>query len=158
MSELVAVVFDDPLSAADFEDRVLDLDRQGILQLESLTVLRRRLDDRLTLRHQQSHLDTFWGLLVGLVLWPRWLGMTSEIPLPAAATLDTWGLTPEWADAVAKSIAPGDVAVMFLASGLPDQLLGAVRVTEGDLFHMRLTEPMKVRLTEAFGGIEHAVE
>lgn len=159
MSELVAVVFDDSQSATDFEARILDLDRQGLLRLEGLTVLRRRLDDRLTLRHRHSsHLDTFWGLLVGLVLWPHWLGMASEIPAPAAATLDAWGLTPGWADAVARNIAPGNVAVMFLTSGLPESLLGAVRVTEGDLFHMRLTEPMKLRLTEAFGGVGNAVE
>lgn len=153
MSELVAVVFDDPHAAADFEARVRGLDRR-VARVEGLTVVRRRLDDRLTVSRQPaSELDTFWGLLVGLVLWPHWLGMTEELPAAAAATLDTWGLAPGWADAVAKNVAPGNVAVMFLASDLPPTLLTAVRATEGDLFHIRLTEPMKLRLTEAFGGL-----
>lgn len=153
MSELAAVVYDDPHAAGDFEARLRTMHRRGELQLEGMTVLRRRLDDRLTLSPQRpSVLDTFWGLLVGLVLWPHWLGMTPEIPPAAAATLDTWGLTPGWADAVARNVAPGDVAVMFLAGDLPEPLLRAVQATQGDLFHMRLTEQMKVRLTEAFGG------
>lgn len=159
MSELVAVVFDDPLAAGDFEARVRELDLHAGLRIEGLTVVRRRLDDRLTVRRQlPSRLDTFWGLLVGLVLWPHWLGMTEAMPASAAATLDTWGLTPGWADAVAKNVAPGNVAVLFLASDLSEALLSAVRSAEGDLFHMRLTEPMKVRLTEAFGGLGQMVE
>lgn len=153
MGELAAVVFDDQPAAADFQAQLEALAERGVIHLEGATVLRRHLDDRLTIQHEgPSELDTFWGLLVGLVLWPHWLGMAPQRTTGATATLDSWGLAPGWADAVAENMAPGNVAVMFLADRLRDPVLRAVRTTRGDLFRLRLTTRMKASLTEAFGG------
>lgn len=153
MSELAAVVFDDQPAATDFRLHLEALNDRRVLLLEGLAVLRRGLDDRVTLQPTPaSDLCPFWGLLVGLVLWPHWLGMAPGMPSGPVATLDSWGLDPDWAAAVATSVEPGDVAVLFLADGLPGPVLEAVRRVGGDLFHLRLTEQMKVSLTEAFGG------
>jgi uncharacterized membrane protein len=151
MGELAVVVYDDRPAADGFLTRLTDLHARGSLHIRGLAVVRRRLDDRLTLdRTSPKDQSGFWGLLVGLVLWPIWLG--AEITPALASTLDDWGITPAWADTVAHNIEPGNVAVLFFADHLPAPLLDAIRTTEGDLFHLPLSGHMHARLVEAFGG------
>lgn len=153
MGGVGAVVFDDLPAAARFRSRLESLAGGGDLVLRDLAILQRRPDERLTLELQRGSHGTFWGLLVGLLLWPRWLGATTNMVDETTAKLDRWRLTPDWAEAVARSVGPGDVAVLFLFDDLPEDLFAAVRDTEGDLFPMYLTDTTRATLTDTFGGV-----
>ncbi|MFA9431954.1 DUF1269 domain-containing protein [Egicoccus sp. AB-alg2] len=152
MSALGAVVFDDQSAASRFCARLEVLADRDAVGLHDLAVLHRRPDERLTLEPRPSAHGAFWGLLVGLLLWPRWLGLPAATVDAAAARLDRWRLTPEWADAVSRGVSPGDVVVLFLVDDLADELFAAVRDAPGDLFPLWLGERTPITLTDTFGG------
>jgi uncharacterized membrane protein len=157
MAGLAAIVFDDQLAAARFRTRLEELEATGVVRLLDLALVHRRPDERITLELPRSAGGGFWGLLVGLLLWPRWLGVSTPLLREAVATLDVAGVTSDWADAVARSLAPGDVAVLVLVDTIPEAMLAAVRETQGDLFPVPLSEPARSVLLDIFGGAGSAV-
>lgn len=159
MGELATVVFDHEWGASEFQDRVSSMEAAGDVTVFTGAHLHRQIDDRLRLDRTMGRpgdADYFWGLFVGLLIWPQWVaaggpGM-SELPLDVLARLDDWAVPLDWANEVCQHLRPGNRAVLLMVERLPVPLLDAVRATRGDLFRVSLPAHSQFRLCQAFGG------
>lgn len=161
MCELVAVAFDDQPEITTFLDGLEALEAERLVQVMTGVRLHRLLDERLRLERtsgRSAGLDCFWGLFVGLVLWPAWLAARPAtafgLPVEVLARLDEWGVPLDWARDVCHHVGPGNRAVLLLVEWLPDVLVESVRLTRGDLLRASLRPRGEHRLRAAFGGLE----
>ena len=133
MSELIIIGYDDHLQAEKAHDRVLELQRDHIVKLAGLAVV--RVDD-----DGKKHVDTpakglvgtgaasgaLWGMLIGLLFLVPGVGLVlGGLWGALMGRLGKAGIDDAFRDRVEGLLEPGKAAVVVLATKLPEDKFAA---------------------------------
>jgi len=159
MSNLVAVVFDDPVTAFDMRTSLLKMQKENLIDLEDSVVVTR--DDRGKVKLDQATNLTaagaigggFWGLLLGLLFLTPLLGVAVGATAGALASrFKDIGVNDDMARDVGQSLKPGSSALFVLIRrATVDKVLDGLKAFagKGKIFQSSLSKDDENTLREA---------
>lgn len=157
MSTLIAVAYDDVMTASTVRDKLFDLQTRHLITLEDAVVVERRPDGRIKLH--QAHSATGAGALGG-ALWGGLIGLIFFMPfLGAAIGATTGALSGSAVDAgvddsfmrqIGEELTPGKAALFVLVvSSTPEKVLPEVAAYGGHIITTSLSPEAEANLREA---------
>jgi len=162
MSDLVAVVFDDPYTAFEMRTSLLRMQKENLIDLEDSVVVTRdsqgkvKLDQATNLTAAGAIGGGFWGALIGLLFLNPLLGMAVGATAGAIASrFKDIGINDQMAKDVGQSLKPGSSALFVLVRrATVDKVLDGLKsfAGKGKVFQSSLSKDDEASLREA---LEH---
>ncbi|WP_067477458.1 DUF1269 domain-containing protein [Actinomadura hibisca] len=159
MSDLIAIAYDDLATAQQARDKLVQLQKEHVIELEDVVVVERKDDGKIKL-HQANSLvaggalgGAAWGGLIGLIFFMPLLGMAIGGATGAAvgAATDT-GVDDDFMRRLGEGLRPGAAAVFVLVDKRnPDKVVPEMAQFGGQIIQTSLS-------TEDEQGLREAVE
>ncbi|MEO1090912.1 MAG: DUF1269 domain-containing protein [Pseudomonadota bacterium] len=121
MSNLVVIAFKDPARAFELRGRLVELQKEYLMEMEDVVVVTHEDDGKVKL-HQAMNLTamgaaggSFWGLLIGLLFMHPLLGAVAGAAAGAlSGRLTDIGVNDDFMRKLGEALAPGAAAVFVL--------------------------------------------
>ena len=159
MSDLVVIAFDNETGAAEMRDALIELQKRRLVTLDDAAVVVRRPDGRVKVQQAVSLVGTgtlggaFWGMVIGLLFWMPWMGVTPRAP--AAGAPSDYGLDDGFVKEVSNTIQPGHSALFLLIrEATPDKLMDELKQFNGKILQTSLSQDAEAKVRESFGVYE----
>ena len=164
MSELMVLGFDDEAAADAFGDKLAQLQKDLIVQLQDAAEVARDPDGKPHVKHGHSLVGVgamggaFWGTLFGLLFFVPFLGLAIGAGMGALfGKLGKTGIDRQVLEQMGDAIKPGQAGWFLLIGQMTeDKFLAAVKGTKATLVRSNLTNEQEAQLKEAFGAKNHA--
>jgi uncharacterized membrane protein len=163
MSTLVAVVFNDELTAFDMRAALMKMQKQYLLEMEDAVVVIRdhkgqtKLDQLVNLTTAGAVGGGFWGMLIGMIFLNPLLGAAVGAGAGAiSARFHDIGLDDKMMKDVGDSLKPGSSALFVLLRRVTsDKVLEGLKqfVGKGRVFQTSLNKDDEAALREALEGV-----
>lgn len=159
MSELIVIGYDDPATATQAYNTVLDLQKDMIVQLQGLATVTVDAEGK-------SHVETpqkivgvsaasgaLWGMLIGLLFFVPFVGLALGGAMGALlGKMGKTGVNAEFQSQVQSMLTPGRAAVVVMASKITeDKFADAMRQYGGTLLKTSLSEADERELAHELG-------
>ena len=160
MSDLIAIAYDGEDTAFRVRDRLVQLTKEHIIELEDLVVAVHHHDGKTEIK-QTTNLagmgalsGAFWGLLIGLIFFAPIFGLAiGAIAGAVSGRFADYGIDDKFIKEVAESVGPGNSAVFLLVRKMtPDKVVDAIREYGGHVIRTSLSETEEENLRGAFGA------
>ncbi|MCM2465030.1 DUF1269 domain-containing protein [Methanoculleus oceani] len=160
MSDLIAIAYDGEETAFRVRDRLIQLTKEHVIELEDLVVVVHHRDGKTEIK-QATNLagmgalsGAFWGLLIGLIFFAPIFGLAiGAITGALAGRFSDYGIDDNFIKEVAESVGPGNSAVFLLVKKItPDRVVDAIREFGGHVIRTSLSEAEEANLQDAFGA------
>lgn len=157
MSTLIAVAYDDVMTATMVRDKLFDLQTRHLIMLEDAVVVERRPDGRIKLHQGRSATGSgalggaLWGGLIGLIFFMPFLGaaLGAATGALAASAVDA-GVDDSFMRQVGEDLTPGKAALFVLVvSSTPEKVLPEVAAYGGHIITTSLSPGAEANLREA---------
>ena len=164
MSDLIVLAFDTETGAQEMRDKLMQLQKQKIIELEDAAVVVRKQDGKVKVKQAQSLVGAgalggaFWGLLIGLIFMVPWLGLAAgALGGALGGSLTDTGVDDKFIKEVGDTIEPGHSALFLLVrSSTPDKLAEELDKFDATVLQTSLSDEDDARLRDFFGA--HDVE
>jgi uncharacterized membrane protein len=167
MSHLVAIAYPDVATATEARNRLMEMHRDNLVQLEDVVVVEKRLDDRIRLHQINSNGNAgrggaawgqMWGGLIGLVFFVPFVGMAVGAAAGAAGgAMADPGIDSDFMKQLGKSLQPGGAALFMLATqGAPDKIVSELGQYGGKAVKTSLSKAADEHLREAMQAAQAA--
>lgn len=181
MSDLVAIVYPTESKAEEIRQRLLEMQKEYLIQLEDAAIAVKSPDGKVKLNQLINPTATgalegsWWGLLLGaLFLMPVMgvvggpagaaLGAASGAALGAASgaiggALTDLGVDDKFMKDLAKTLEPGGAALFLLVRKMTtEKVLEAIKGTGGKVLKTSLDRRNEEALRDALAGVRGAAE
>ena len=162
MSTLIALTYDDEQTGRTVFEKLADLQKQQLLQLEDAALAvkdaKGKVKVKQTLENQLTGSSAlwggFWGLLIGLLfLAPIFWGLFGALMGFIAGKAGDVGIDNKFIKDVGESLDPGGAAVfMLVIEATADKVLDELRQYGGHVFQTSLSKEDEEKLKQA---LEH---
>ena len=159
MSNLVAVVFEDEITAFEMRTALMRMQKENLIDLEDSVVVTRdskgkvKLDQATNLTAAGAIGGGFWGMLIGLLFLNPLLGAALGATAGAlSARFHDIGVSDEMMRDVGKSMHPGTSALFVLVRrATVDKVLDGLKgfAGKGKIFQSSLSKDDEATLREA---------
>ncbi|HOI13420.1 MAG TPA: DUF1269 domain-containing protein [Methanoculleus sp.] len=159
MSDLIAIAYDGEETAFRVRDRLVNLTKEHVIELEDLVVVVHHRDGKTEIK-QATNLTgmgalsgAFWGLLIGLIFFAPIFGLAiGAIAGALAGRFSDYGIDDRFIKEVAENVGPGNSAVFLLVKKMtPDKVVDAIKEYGGRVVRTSLSETEEANLRSAFG-------
>jgi uncharacterized membrane protein len=159
MSDLIAIGYRDLATANAARDKILDLQRQGLITIRDAAVVEARRDGKIQL-HQGASLagvgaagGALWGGLIGLLFFAPFLGMAVGAAAGAiTGKVSDVGVDDRFMKDVGAALQPGSAALFLLVDQITvDKVIAEMEPYhfEGRILRSSLSSEAEQRLREA---------
>jgi uncharacterized membrane protein len=160
MSSLVAVTFEDPATAFDLRTRLVELQKEYLIDMDDIVVLTRNENGKIKL-HQATNLTaagaiggSFWGMLIGMLFFNPLLGMAVGAGSGAlSGYLTDVGIDDKFMKQLGDAVKPGGAAVFVLVrKATDDKVLERIKDFSGSatVLHTSLSKDNEEALRKVF--------
>lgn len=159
MSNLVAVVFDDPANAFEMRTALFKMQKQHLIELQDSVVVLRddkgriKLDQATNLTSAGAVGGGFWGMLIGFIFLNPLLGAAVGAAAGAlSGKLSDIGVDDKMMKEMAKSLQPGSGALfVLLRRATADKVLEGLKdfAGKGKIYQTSLNKDDEGALREA---------
>lgn len=166
MSTLLVLTFKNETGAHKMIADVQALQRQQLITLADAATVIRRQNGQVKVKQANNLVGAgalggaFWGLLIGLLFWSPWLGLTAGETTGAttgvlAEKTAGCGIDNDFIREVGHIIEPGHSALFLLVEYMvEDKVLDSLTRPNVTLLRTDLNSEDELRLREAFGVVE----
>ena len=162
MSSLIAVAFSDEKSAFTMREKLYEMQKNYLLQLEDAVVVTKDTQNKIKL-HQAMNLTAvgaagggFWGMLVGMLFLNPLLGAAVGAGAGAlSGALTDVGINDNFMKDLSQSITPGSsVLFVLVRSATDDKVLDGLRATglHGTILKTSLAKDKEEQLREVLSS------
>ncbi|NUO44173.1 MAG: DUF1269 domain-containing protein [Streptomyces sp.] len=157
MSDLFVVAYDDLATAHQVREKVIELSKQHLVELEDIVVVERRDDGRIKLHQAVNHTTmgaaggALWGGVIGLLFLAPLLGAAVGAAAGAAggAVTDT-GINDTFMKELSQNLRPGAAALFVLVKqAAQDKVIPELAPFGGQLVQTSLSQVDEDHLREA---------
>lgn len=157
MSNLFVVAYNDLATANQVRDKLFELGKQHLVELEDAVVVERRDDGRIKLHQAVSHTTVgaaggaLWGGLIGMLFFAPLLGAAVGAAAGAAggAMTDT-GVDDQFMKDLSQNLRPGAAALFVLVKqAAGDKVIPQLAPYGGQLVQTSLSQEDEEHLREA---------
>jgi uncharacterized membrane protein len=162
MSDLVAIGYRDVATANMARDKIIELQRQGIITVRDAAVVEAGPDGKVRLHQANSNAATgaaggaLWGGLIGLLFLAPFLGMAVGAAAGGVAGKFTdTGVDDKFMKDIGKTLEPGSAALFLLVDQVTvDKVVAEMAPYDlgGRLLHSSLNMEAEQRLREAMSA------
>lgn len=169
MSDLIAIVYPDEAKAEDMRQRLLNLQKEYLIELDDAVIAVKspqghvRLNQLVSPTRIGALQGSLWGLIIGAiflmpVMGPA-VGALSGAALGAASgaiggALSDLGIDDDFMKELAASLEPGSVTLFLLVRKMTtDKLLDAIKGTGGKVIRTSLDRSKEQELREALEAL-----
>lgn len=164
MSNLFVVGFNDLATATAVRDRMLQLQKEQLVELDDIVVVENR-DGKIKLHQGRSMAGVgatggaLWGGLIGLLFLAPLLGMAVGAGMGAVAgKLTDLGVDDNFMKDLGANLAPGRAAVFALVrKSTRDKVIAELAGYDGTLLHSSLSAEAEQHLKDAMEAAQAAV-
>ncbi|SDI47849.1 Uncharacterized membrane protein [Sinosporangium album] len=157
MANLFAVAYNDLPAAERVRDKLLELQKEHLIELADLVVAERTENGKIKLHQSRSTVGlgaaggALWGGLIGLIFFMPLLGMAVGAATGAAAgAMTDVGVDDKFMRELGEHLKPGGAALFVLVvSGTRDKVIEAVAPYGGKLIRTSLSNEAERRLKDA---------
>lgn len=159
MSNLIAVVFDDPTTAFEMRASLLKMQKEHLIDLEDSVVVTKteagkiKLDQATSLTSAGAIGGGFWGMLIGLIFLNPLLGAAIGATAGAvSAKFTDIGLNNQMMKEMAESFKPGSSALFVLVRrATVDKVVAGLKqfAGKGKIYQTSLDKDSEQSLREA---------
>jgi uncharacterized membrane protein len=159
MSTLVVLKFDSVEGARQMRDRLLDLQKQQLLQVEDAAIMSKdangkpKLEQLHNLAGAGALGGAFWGMLFGLLFFIPILGLAVGAAAGAlAGSMSDVGIDDKFIKQVGESITPGTAALFLLVSNVTvDKVLDQIKDIKFEVLQTNLSTEQESQLRSSLG-------
>lgn len=164
MRNLIAVMYDTELKAAEVRVEFLKMQKSYMVSIEDAVVATRKPDGKVKL-HQMYNLTAsgalgggFWGTLIGLIFLNPLLGLVVGAGTGAVAgALSDVGINDNFMKDLGEKLKPGTSALFVLVtSDLTDKVLDELKGSGGTILQSSLSHDDEARLQAALSTAKAA--
>jgi uncharacterized membrane protein len=160
MADLIAIGYDDQLTAHAAADEVAELTRELIIEPDAVAVIVRHPDGKykVTTSHHPvgagASYGMFWGLLFGVLFFVPVFGMAIGAGLGALlGKVEKTGVDQAFQDQVRDMVQPGTSALFMVVEKVtPDKAVEALSRFGGTVLKSSLSKDAEHELQEALHG------
>jgi uncharacterized membrane protein len=168
MSELVAIAFDGPEEADKALTKLVQLEKEYLVDLEDAVVVIRGADDKIRLKQSVNLVGAgaasgvlwggLWGMLVGFLFLNPLAGFAVGGAAGAAGgalsgSLSDYGINDKFIKSVAESLKPDSSALFVLIRKVqPEKVLAEVEQFHGRVLRTSLSPEQEARLSAALSA------
>ncbi|MEY9872206.1 putative membrane protein [Streptacidiphilus sp. MAP12-33] len=157
MSNLIAVAYPDVATAEQVRAKLVELQKQKLINIEDAVVVERRPDGKVKLHQAMSTVGAgaaggaLWGGLIGLLFFMPFLGMAVGGATGAAVgSANDFGVDDDFMRKVGAGLTPGAAAVFALVSdAVTEKVLPELAPFGGQIIQTSLSEADEEHLREA---------
>jgi uncharacterized membrane protein len=164
MSHLVAIAYPDVATATEVRNRLMEMQRDNVIQMEDAVVVEKRSDDKIRLHQSNSSAGRgaawgpMWGGLIGLVFFAPFISMA--VGAAAGATggaMTDPGIDNDFMKQLGKNLQPGGAALFVLAiQTSPDKIIAEIGQNGGKVVKTSLSKATDEHLREAMKAAQAA--
>jgi uncharacterized membrane protein len=164
MSELIVLGFENEIEADDFGDKLAQLQKDMIVQLQDAAEVVRDPDGKPHVKHGH-HLvgagamgGAFWGMLFGLLFFVPFLGLAIGAGMGALfGKAGKTGIDRQVLQQMGDAVPPGKAGWFLLIDKVTeDKFLEAIQGTNARVVRTNLSHEDESQLKEAFGADKHS--
>lgn len=156
---MVVLGFDGEATAEKAKEKMIELDKQYLLELDQVVVAVRKADGHVKVNEEPRLTGigaiggAFWGLLVGLIFLVPAVGFVIGTASGAiAGHFAKYGITKEYMKDVEAAIQPGSSALFILADQVKvDRVIPMLSGYHPRVLRTSLSTEQEAQLKEAFG-------
>ena len=164
MAELIVLDFKNQQAAFDVRDKLIELQKQHIVQLADAAVVLRREDGKVKVKQLYNLAGSgalggaFWGLLIGLIFWMPFIGAAVGAAAGAlSGSLADYGVNDDFIRDVGNTIQPGHSALFLLMTDVTiDRVIDEIKDYEPTVIRTNLSKEHENKLREEFS--DHDME
>jgi uncharacterized membrane protein len=158
MSNLIVVTFKRESGARDMLDKVAQLQKEGLIELQDAATVVRRENGKIKVKQENSMTGAgalggaFWGMLFGLLFFAPFLGMAVGAATGALfGKAADYGINDDFIKNVSEAIQPGYSALFMLVERAQvDKVVEELKPLGGEIIHTSLSKDEEQQLKEAF--------
>lgn len=159
MSTLVVLKFDSVDGARQMRDRLLELQKQQLLQVDDAAIMSKdangkpKLEQLHNLAGAGALGGAFWGMLFGLLFFIPILGLAVGAAAGAlAGSMSDVGIDDKFIKQVGEAITPGTAALFLLVSNVTvDKVLDQIKDIKFEVLQTNLSHEQEGQLRAALG-------
>jgi len=160
MSDLVVVVYPTEAKAEEMRRKVLDLQKEYLIELSDAAIAVKQEDGNIRLNQlfnttaAGAATGGLWGLLIGLVFLNPLLGVALGAASGAiGGALSDYGINDAFMKQLSESLQPGNAALFLLIRKVTgDKVLEAVKGSGGTVLKTSLDDSKEKALRDALAG------
>jgi uncharacterized membrane protein len=160
MSTLVVLKFDSVEGARQMRDRLLELQKQQLLQVDDAAIMSKDANSKPKLEQLHNLAGAgalggaFWGMLFGLLFFIPIFGLAVGAAAGAiAGSMSDVGIDDKFIKSVCESITPGTSALFLLVSGtVLDKVLEQTKDLKYEVLQTNLTQENEEKLRSAISA------
>ena len=156
---MIVFGFKTETGAAEMRDALARLQKQQLITLDDAAIVVRRQDGKVKVKQAVDLVGegalggAFWGMLIGLLFFMPWMGLTiGAISGALAGKLSDIGIDDGFIKEVGAAVEPGNSALFLLVRDVtPDKVLDELTQFDAKVLRTSLSTEKEARLRAAFG-------
>ncbi len=160
MTDMVVLAFDAEDGAAQAKQKLIELDKQYVLQLDQVVEVVRRADGQVKVKQEPKFTGVgalggaFWGFLVGLIFLVPLIGAAIGAATGAiVGHFSNYGISKDFMQQIEQQIRPGNSALFILADNVKiDRVIPMIQGLRPRILRTSLSMDQEQKLREAFGS------
>ena len=161
MATLTVWKFDTPQGAQDALNKLIDLSKQHLIQINDAATVSWAAGKKKPKTHNYGSLTgqgalsgAFWGMLFGLLFFVPFFGLAMGAAMGAlSGKFADYGINDAFIKEVREKVTEGTSALFLMTSGaVQDRVAEAFQGVSTQLIQSNLTSEQEAQLAEDFGG------
>lgn len=160
MSQLIAVAFKDEKSAFSMRDKLMEMQKEYLIEMEDAVVVTKNAEQKVKL-HQSVNLTaagamggTFWGMLIGMLFLSPLAGAAVGAGAGAiSGALADIGIDDKFMKDLGQNIQPGSsILFVLVRSATLDKVLDGLQGFQGTVLRTSLTKDKEEELRQVLAS------
>ena len=162
MSSLLVLVFGNEGGANRMISEIQSLHQQQLITINDAATVVRKMDGRIKIKQVASLVGpdplggVFWGMLIGILFYLPWLGLSVNIVTHTLANkVNSYGIGDSFIKEIGAAIMPGYSALFIMVTTMrEDRIIEAASKLKATLLSKKLSKNDEIMLRESFGAEE----
>ena len=141
-------------------DEMQSLQKQKYIAIVDAAAVTRKMNGKIKIKHADGLVGSgdlggpFWGMLIGVLFFMPWLGVSAGTVTQALSQrLTGFGISDSFVKEAGATIMPGSSALFLIITAMnEDQIIEVLSRHKATLLHKSLSKDDEIKLREAFGA------
>jgi uncharacterized membrane protein len=160
MSSFLVFVFSNEGGMDRMIPELQSLQKLNDIAIVDAAAVTRKMDGRIKINHTDGLVRSgdlggpFWGMLIGVLFFMPWLGVSvGTVTQALSQRLTSFGISDSFVKEAGAAIMPGSSALFLIITAMKeDKIVEVLSRNKATLLHNKLSKEDEIKMREAFGA------